>query len=120
MSQLFRRVTRLPPCPLEPDRVVGVRRRRDVPATAAKVALGEVKDRVQKAKHKVKPEYEGGDTDCKIDLSDPQEDDETGTGTFLGSDLEPGTHVINLHCKVACERTGEDMEATVEATYCAD
>jgi hypothetical protein len=65
-------------------------------------------------------EYEGGDTDCKIDLPDPQEDDETGTGTFLGSDLEPGTHVINLHRKVTCERTGEDMEATVEATYYAD
>ena len=65
-------------------------------------------------------EYEEEDTDCKIDLPDPQEDDETGTGIFLGGELEPGTHVINLHRSVACERTGETMEATIVATYYAD
>ncbi|HET9422223.1 MAG TPA: hypothetical protein VFO49_13885 [Nocardioides sp.] len=65
-------------------------------------------------------ENEAGGVDCRINLPDAQEDDDTGTGTFLGTELEPGTHAINLHRTVTCDRTKEEMEATIVATYFAD
>ena len=66
-------------------------------------------------------EHDSGGVDCNVEFPDPQEDDDTGTGSFAGQDLEVGSHPMNLHRTMRCALGNQEwLEFTLYATYTAD